>query len=779
MSPSSAVAVGPTRLGPEHPSPRKLAVVAVALVVGGASGALASTLSSSRGPATPRSARSAHAVQPLAPQLLAPLGSSRQAMVAGVTACDGRPEPCLEVVETGVAGTGLARRAVPPVGPLAGSATGTLDSLVFANALDGYAVVGPPTQRSVYATFDGARSWQHMTASPGYEVTQMVATASDFYAVEMSCPLSPSCATYRLASSPVGSTTWDTRTIPDSSGLDGEAIGIGAWGPDVWLVENVRDDAVLLESSDQGTSYKRMTAPIAGPGPCEPSPESAEDLWLACPTGMMESLFFSDDGGARFETLPTGAYAPTAGGAFDPVGPGLAFLDDGGGIPPHQLSAFFVLPSGLVARTSAGKLPLTDTFALDLTSAFDGLAIGEPLSGGDLAAGTELLATSDGGASWHAVAGADGTTASTVAGAAGHAGPGSGGATAPPASQPRVSSVTLPAGASFSQVFATSSGALELSGTTTNRYGAVLACYEAVLDPATLSVSTPARRACDDPTLNGQLVAPYETAARIDYSEVRIARLDPSSATVHLGPVIALYQDNSGTRLEWAEAAGSVWVYEAGTARGPMVFRVSSSTGALEQSTPVPMMLRPVIAADSSGLYLGVVNEINVNGNAAIYHVGIGAKTARVVMRGPSDLSVVDWMAGDGRNLVSDVCARPLGHPCRIIKLDESTTTTALDVSDHGLGGGWVTGDAATGLYSTVEIGSDPDPSAVTPWRVTHIDPLTGAISTVAKVPLAQLWRVHDDHIGDHDAAIAGDDLFLVSSAPGVPGVLDRIRLSG
>ena len=196
------------------------------------------------------------------------------------------------------------------------------------------------------------------------------------------------------------------------------------------------------------------------------------------------------------------------------------------------------------------------------------------------------------------------------------------------ASSSGVSSVTLPGSFNLQQVFV-SGDELSLTGAQDSVGGWPVACVQMPVSPTSLKLSRVAKLGCDDPKLEGASVAPYVSAPRIDYSEVRIARIVPSTGAVELGPVLATYQDSSGTHLEWAYAPGSLWLYEMGTARGPMVFRVSTVTGKLLQETTVPLLVRPLITVDENGLYIAAAGSFGGIGDAVIYRVGVGARAAR------------------------------------------------------------------------------------------------------------------------------------------------------
>src|SRR5262249_234602 len=119
---------------------------------------------------------------------------------------------------------------------------------------------------------------------------------------------------------------------------------------------------------------------------------------------------------------------------------------------------------------------------------------------------------------------------------------------------------------------------------------------------------------------------------RSQWQSVRIARV---GASVTYGPTVMRYQDASDTRPMWTYGPGSLWLYDAGTKRGPEVLRLASVTGRLEQTVAMPRLFRPVIAADDDGLYLmaAVNGGVSGPGAAALYFVAPGATRPAVIHR--------------------------------------------------------------------------------------------------------------------------------------------------
>ena len=343
---------------------------------------------------------------------------------------------------------------------------------------------------------------------------------------------------------------------------------------------------------------------------------------------------------------------------------------------------------------------------------------------------------------------------------------------------PLVSSVSLPTAFAFSQVFV-AGGQLVLTGSQYSRAASVTNCYEARVNPSSLQLSKASLAACDNVVLDGATVAPFVSTVKVGYGELRIGRRVSRAGAVKLGPVLASYQFDSGTDPEWVYGPGSLWLYEEGTARGPRVFRVSSTTGQLLQSTHVPGFVRPLMTADANGLYFAGAGSFGGTGSMLMYRVAPGAKSPQVVYSAKqADAQFVSWVTSDGDDVWADICHRPAGAPCEIRGFHGPDLAPVFNVSDHGRTGGWVLGDEATGLYSSIWASGTLAPGAITTnWQVIRIDPRSGGIGDVAQLMLPAFWQ-GPDNTGPADAVIYGGCLYLVVPGPGgTGGDLYRVKL--
>ena len=235
-------------------------------------------------------------------------------------------------------------------------------------------------------------------------------------------------------------------------------------------------------------------------------------------------------------------------------------------------------------------------------------------------------------------------------------------------------SSTYPAAFEFSGISVSAAG-LGLYGTATVAGNQGVDCLEADVGPVTLALSEVFEPRCDDPRAYGYTVVPVEaTVDQGNYISVRVARVNPATGHIEVGPVLGTDEDASDTRPLWVYGAGSLWLYltaPRGSSNASEALRVSASTGQLVQTARVsPAIYRPVLAADASGLYLspavnGQAQAGPGNANAVVFHVGIGATRSEVFYRWPAGqwYGFADWMSGSGDQLSADLCQR--GGPRR------------------------------------------------------------------------------------------------------------------
>ena len=344
------------------------------------------------------------------PGLVVQAGNTSTVFVLGTTHCAGRL--CLTLMRGTAGPSGGAEKwsesvAPPSVPPSFAGSTGSVNTLVFANSSDGYAIEGstqsdPSTIGTpVFVTVDGGDSWSRIGFGADVTVFKMVSSGNEFYAVLVHCTASnagtvSTCVDYRLGRSCAGATSWSSVPIPGTSSLEDTAVGLGADGSSVWLTylqETVDAVPQLLESNDGVPPFTTMSEPrLVGVTSCAITVTAGSVIWADCPTGMMQSYLRSPDAGRHFQALWSAS--GTIGASYDALSGDIAY---------RYLGA----QSQLLQRTTDGgqqfvtvaRLVSAGVNQLVFTNVEDGFALS--LVGTNNV--STLLQTLDGGTSWTTV----------------------------------------------------------------------------------------------------------------------------------------------------------------------------------------------------------------------------------------------------------------------------------------------------------------------------------------------------------------------------------------
>ncbi len=329
------------------------------------------------------------------PLLIARVPQTASIYVVASRAC--ASSPCLELERTDDLGATFSPRVLPPYSGAPGSSTGTLQRLSFANLDDGYILAGTNTPTTLYVTTDGARSWHARTIASGATIFSLTVTGTRLYAVVADChgPSNRrSCADYRLARAGLGATAWTFVTLPSSSLKLGSFDGtVGADGDHVWISEQTRA-ALLYSSSNAGATWSaRSEAGLGSVSGCALSVMSPTVIWAGCPTGMMESFFYSSDAGVTWRPVLQRAYAGTGGGFFAPVSTTTAYLDYG-----QTARNVYRVSAPSLRERAVGELDCASVVSSAFVNANDGAAVCSKVRGATMVEVLEV--TTDGGSRW-------------------------------------------------------------------------------------------------------------------------------------------------------------------------------------------------------------------------------------------------------------------------------------------------------------------------------------------------------------------------------------------
>jgi hypothetical protein len=151
----------------------------------------------------------------------------------------------------------------------------------------------------------------------------------------------------------------------------------------------------------------------------------------------------------------------------------------------------------------------------------------------------------------------------------------------------------------------------------------------------------------------GLMEAPQ--TARLDDEVLRIARLDPKTHRISIGPILMTSADAAGARPQLASADGSIWVYDPYTTRGSEVLRFSATSGTLLQETTMPQIGQPITSANDVGFWIGA--DASSSGGTGIYLAQIGATSGRLVQATSDN---VTEMTGSGDSMTVYAWKPPL-----------------------------------------------------------------------------------------------------------------------
>ena len=123
----------------------------------------------------------------LQPLMIVRGGSSDALYVLGNMGCV--TASCLRLVRTTDALSSYTAVTLPPVTAVRDTPSGSLGQVVFATALDGYALDEVKGETTLYVTRDGARSWRRQTITSGTVIGGITTTSKSVYVIAIRCEI--------------------------------------------------------------------------------------------------------------------------------------------------------------------------------------------------------------------------------------------------------------------------------------------------------------------------------------------------------------------------------------------------------------------------------------------------------------------------------------------------------------------------------------------------------------------------------------------------------------
>jgi hypothetical protein len=223
---------------------------------------------------------------------------------------------------------------------------------------------------------------------------------------------------------------------------------------------------------------------------------------------------------------------------------------------------------------------------------------------------------------------------------------------------PAVSTLQLPSRAIFYTI-APLSGRLLLSASDAEGNG----CLWLVVSPQRLRVRSSFHANCKRPPVAAEPVVPIQfPVPDSNNASLRIVRPNLSSTRVSVGPIVMTFNDVSDTKLEWTYGPGTLWVYDvaavdrAGRRPRAELIDISTATGQVVRTVPMPSLVRPLLAADADGLWIAASPGTGAGTPAPIYHLAPGAAAPRVVHRGGY---ATVWLVAAGHAVWADIGTIP------------------------------------------------------------------------------------------------------------------------
>jgi len=262
---------------------------------------------------------------------------------------------------------------MPPTSWISGRATGSLLGLVFATPLIGYALEGSSEPEVLYATFNGAKTWQKLKIPSGDFIAGFSTTGNHLYALFLNCKKgNEGCVNFQMDHATLSGKKWSGVNIPFGSLDAGSLSGVlSAYGENVFISQSMKGRALLYVSHNGGLTFTK-SAPqkllsVAG---CALTAVSAKEVWAMCPTGSLASIQFSNDAGRTWRSLNHKLYGSTSGGFFATAGYDFAYVDTGAN--PRNMYRINV---GARQEHDIGELACSTTESAVFVSVFHGFAI--------------------------------------------------------------------------------------------------------------------------------------------------------------------------------------------------------------------------------------------------------------------------------------------------------------------------------------------------------------------------------------------------------------------
>jgi photosystem II stability/assembly factor-like uncharacterized protein len=233
-----------------------------------------------------------------------------------------------------------------PTAPITSTTGSGINTLRFADTLDGYAFATGPGGE-FWDTHDGGGQWAEQGFLSGRQLLAFGTGGGYVFALAGSCQQG-NCSSVVLDRSPVGSDQWSALTVPGLSGGVDQLATMTVHGTNLWfsLTSSLNQaHQVLVAATGSGSSFATYASPCFSGLGGSIQASSSDVLWAVCPTGMEAQAFRSADGGAKWSTLDVGelensallAPASDSSAVLEPSAQGQFLRTDDGGATWHSV----------------------------------------------------------------------------------------------------------------------------------------------------------------------------------------------------------------------------------------------------------------------------------------------------------------------------------------------------------------------------------------------------------------------------------------------------------
>lgn len=319
--------------------------------------------------------------------------SAQEYWLLGVAPCS--TAVCTSIVRTTDGGQHFVGLPAPksPIAQGSGSVAGTLDTLRFADALDGYAFGTGPAARAFWYTNDGGEHWQEESMG---DVLAFSTSGGYAYVVSAGCS-NGTCSNVTLKRAPIGTSSWQALSLPTAK-IANPLVSMTAHGSSLWISVTTSETQhqELFASSDAGAHFSTLKSPCFPDLGGTIKAASSSALWAVCPTGTLAGAFRSTDGGTTWSSL-SGARPLANSAKLAPASSTDAVLAPGGATPLELTTdggSSFKPVQGPTGSSYWSWIGFTDS------STGSGLMIPQNSGKTDGQPNAELWRTTDGGSTW-------------------------------------------------------------------------------------------------------------------------------------------------------------------------------------------------------------------------------------------------------------------------------------------------------------------------------------------------------------------------------------------